>query len=746
MKKAFVLGMLCTGSAVCFAEEAPYHFEGDITAHMREVAAKYPAWLTYSYKGVKYNQSWSHEDKLFDGVVESSNQDNERMLVENWKDAPLRYDIDPHYRPGADIVVARYEFVAASKAFQRSPKAWIFEGSNDEGSDDEKAWEEIDSRSDIATASKAFQSMSFDVPEAKRASYRYYRFKVSEAGKYASDSTYIYLSLQELRLYGTIDGGRGLSFDDCEFSEFDKVLTGNTDGTPIAAPQVTITLGGKVLEEGGDKDYTAEWSTLLPGKGTLAITGRGDLAGSATNIDYVVQMDITKYMRDRFPAWVNWAAPGKGFYTYTGGILLDLDHAFDGKTDANDAERCLFDATKCEGKTMLPVDIRYSIPRSFRRGASLTLMSYRITGVSGTSTVAPGRQFKGWKLYGSADGEEWALLDEHTGGGVPTAPNAETYPIAEDRRGDYRRFRLHVADGGKDGYMGVQEIQYFGYFEGGVEPTGAPTFEDWQIDPIPDCGYTGLAVEPTFSVSFGEQVLDASNYEASYENNVEFGENAKAVATGKGLYSGTISRNFVITSREVDLTDAARKQLSACSFDLTGGTKYYPRKDAEDVDSLVNLFDGVTDLDGTARCLIEFTPDESGSCAFTNNPISITYKFERKFMKGCQIVLTGYEFVLQGTSQYWHPGSWTLSGSRDGKSWEVLDVQENAIASGNRGGETVRFAIDESKQTPYRYYRLTVTKTSAYDKLWKMNMLGLREMRLLGKAVPHQSGLMILLR
>ena len=129
-----------------------------------------------------------------------------------------------------------------------------------------------------------------------------------------------------------------------------------------------------------------------------------------------------------------------------------------------------------------------------------------------------------------------------------------------------------------------------------------------------------------------------------------------------------------------------------------------------------------------------------------NNPVSITYKFERKFMKGCQIVLTGYEFVLQGTSQYWHPGSWTLSGSRDGKSWEVLDVQENAIAAGNRGGETVRFAIDESKQAPYRYYRLTVTKTSAYDKVWQMNMLGLREMRLLGKAVPHSSGLLILLR
>lgn len=741
MKKAFALGMLCMGSAVCFAEDAAYHFEGDITAHMREVAAKYPAWLTYAYDGVSYFRDSSHEDKLFDGIVESANQENERFIVENWKDKSLRYVIDQHYRAGADIIVTRYEFVAASSSYQRAPKTWTLEGSNDG-----ETWTEIDSRSDIATATAKLAVMSYDVPEANRASYRHYRFVITAKGNPPGQPNDQHLSMQELRLFGTIDGGRGLNFDDCEFSEFDKVLTGNTDGTPIAAPQVTITLGGKVLEEGEDKDYAAEWSTLLPGKGTLAITGRGDLAGSATNIDYVVQMDITKYMRDRFPAWVNWAAPGKGFYTYTGGILLDLDHAFDGKTDANDAERCLFDKTKCDGNTMLPIDIRYSIPNSFRRGGSLHLVSYQITGIGGNVGVAPTRQFKDWELYGSNDGTHWSLVDAHTGGGIKLAPNPVTFMIPEDKRGDYRRFRLHViANGGASDYTGVQEIQYFGYFEGGVEPTGAPTFEDWQIDPIPDCGYTGLAVEPTFSVSFGEQVLDASNYEASYENNVEFGENAKAVATGKGLYSGTISRNFVITSREVDLTDAARKQLSACSFDLTGGTKYYPRKDAEDVDSLVNLFDGVTDLDGTARCLIEFTPDESGSCAFTNNPISITYKFERKFMKGCQIVLTGYEFVLQGTSQYWHPGSWTLSGSRDGKSWEVLDVQENAIAAGSRGGETVRFAIDESKQTPYRYYRLTVTKTSAYDKLWKMNMLGLREMRLLGKAVPHSSGLLILL-
>lgn len=77
--------------------------------------------------------------------------------------------------------------------------------------------------------------------------------------------------------------------------------------------------------------------------------------------------------------------------------------------------------------------------------------------------------------------------------------------------------------------------------------------------------YTGSAITPEPEVKLGNVVLTKDvDYELSYENHTEIGENAKVKVTGKGNYTGTCEKNFQIT-----------KSISACTIDEITGTFVY---------------------------------------------------------------------------------------------------------------------------------------------------------------------------
>ena len=60
--------------------------------------------------------------------------------------------------------------------------------------------------------------------------------------------------------------------------------------------------------------------------------------------------------------------------------------------------------------------------------------------------------------------------------------------------------------------------------------------------------YTGNKIEPNIVVTLGEKILDAKNdYDVTFTNNTKVGKKALATITGKGIYSGTISKTFEIT-------------------------------------------------------------------------------------------------------------------------------------------------------------------------------------------------------
>lgn len=73
------------------------------------------------------------------------------------------------------------------------------------------------------------------------------------------------------------------------------------------------------------------------------------------------------------------------------------------------------------------------------------------------------------------------------------------------------------------------------------------------IEDIPEQTYTGKKIQPEIVVSYKGELLEAGkDYTVSYKNNEKVSDTAPTViVTGKNLYSGTISKNFAITCKDI---------------------------------------------------------------------------------------------------------------------------------------------------------------------------------------------------
>lgn len=80
------------------------------------------------------------------------------------------------------------------------------------------------------------------------------------------------------------------------------------------------------------------------------------------------------------------------------------------------------------------------------------------------------------------------------------------------------------------------------------------------------CNYTGKAQEPTVkTVKLGQQILDPDiDYTIVYQNNVNIGT-ASVIITGKGHYTGSVTKNFSITAKK-----GSRFAAGAYKYQITG--------------------------------------------------------------------------------------------------------------------------------------------------------------------------------
>ena len=115
---------------------------------------------------------------------------------------------------------------------------------------------------------------------------------------------------------------------------------------------------------------------------------------------------------------------------------------------------------------------------------------------------------------------------------IPTGTNAGYYAV------------LYKVDGGKN-YEDVEPGQTVIVFVDSVD------VKDATIEAIADTAFTGEAIEPELTVTFGQiPMVLGTDYTVAYTDNVSAGK-ATATITGKGNYKGTKSVNFNIVRKAI---------------------------------------------------------------------------------------------------------------------------------------------------------------------------------------------------
>ena len=146
--------------------------------------------------------------------------------------------------------------------------------------------------------------------------------------------------------------------------------------------------------------------------------------------------------------------------------------------------------------------------------------------------------------------------------------------------------------------------------------------DDITVEAIPNQTYTGSAITPTVTVKFnGKPLAAGTDYDVTYgESNTNVGVNTGTVTiTGKGNYSGAVTKNFNITAKPVT---NAQVTFSENEF-VYDGTLKYPSKVTVVVDGKT-----LTDADfgqsftnctnaGTATAIITFNGNYSGEITKT---------------------------------------------------------------------------------------------------------------------------------
>lgn len=105
-----------------------------------------------------------------------------------------------------------------------------------------------------------------------------------------------------------------------------------------------------------------------------------------------------------------------------------------------------------------------------------------------------------------------------------------------------------------------------------IEPQSIDTLTDVLLNTVESVKYTGAALKPKVSVNYSmgtkQKTLAANNYTIEYADNINVGK-ATVTVSGKGNYSGSISKNFIITGKSMSKISIA---FSKKSITYTGSS------------------------------------------------------------------------------------------------------------------------------------------------------------------------------
>ena len=162
--------------------------------------------------------------------------------------------------------------------------------------------------------------------------------------------------------------------------------------------------------------------------------------------------------------------------------------------------------------------------------------------------------------------------------------------------------------------------------------------------------YDGTAKTPTVTVKDGSAVLrEGTDYTVAYSNNINVGT-AKVTVTGKGNYTGAVTKEFTITEAA---PEQRVKELSHCTVTLSKSSYTYDGKAKKPA---VTVKDGNTALkEGTDYTVTYSNNINAGTAKVTatgkgNYKGTVTRNFTITVKKGTSHKVGSYQYKVTGTS------------------------------------------------------------------------------------------------
>ena len=401
----------------------------------------------------------------------------------------------------------------------------------------------------------------------------------------------------------------------------DQVYTGSS-----ITPDVVVTLGSEVLSEG--TDYTVSYSdNIFAGTGTVTVTGKGNYKGGAAETFKIAKADISGGTVSKVSD-----------QTYTGQPITPA-----------------VTVTLANGKLLTAetdYDVAYSNNinvTSLGKEATITITAKgNYTGQLKTTFVINPRSVSGITVNGYSDKVSYTGK-EITFDSLSVLDGDEELVFGTDFTVTYYN-NINVTKN-DDTYF---EIIGLGNYTGNRKYSFAidsKSIADCDIKAIPSQIWTGREITPEVVINNGDITLtQGTDFDVTYENNIDETtelKQAKAIITGKGNYSGSVTKAFTISRILVDISNADISQIDDQTFDfgraLTPGiiVSYKGETLTQNVDYKLDYANNVN--------VGEATVTISGIGGY-NKSVVRTFRILPADITGGSITLKGNSFPYTGSS------------------------------------------------------------------------------------------------
>ena len=301
----------------------------------------------------------------------------------------------------------------------------------------------------------------------------------------------------------------------------------------------------------------------------------------------------------------------------------------------------------------------------------------------GSANDVPNRDPKDWRLEGSENGTDWTTLHE-VADAPPFAERLSTYYFLIENPGSYKFYRLWVEQNNGDAGFQLSEFHLFDAYptllKSAVGVNGSQVLVSWQD--LPE-GTATVEIQRSGDGETFETIgsLDPQKDYIYQDESVRPGETYHYRLRALGAY-GEMQSNTTVTT-----TPATEGGLSNFipAFD---GELSISRESSVAAQQSSNLIDGEY---GTKYFLKDFAASE----------LWIVYSFDEPQSISAYALVAGNDVAERD------PKAWTLEGSNDNSTWDMLDEWTIISQFPERNGRRV-FPVNSANS--YQHYRITFTE------------------------------------